>query len=84
MIVGGNPHAGPAFAKDVVPVTQKYRMRFLKEGTFPERKALIRNFVEGIKVVGDEPTLTYAVPMPSDGGTLEPASVLNLCQVRPS
>ena len=27
---------------------------FLQEGTFPERKALIRNFVEGIEVTGDE------------------------------
>ena len=39
---------------------------FLKDGTFPERKALIRNFVEGIEVVGDEATLTYTVPMPDD------------------
>ena len=27
---------------------------FLKEGTIPERKALIRNFVEGIEVMGEE------------------------------
>ena len=40
---------------------------FLKDGTIPERKALIRNFVESIEVVGDEATLTYTVPMPSDG-----------------
>ena len=40
---------------------------FLKDGTIPERKALIRNFVEGIEVDGDEATLTYTVPMPSDG-----------------
>ena len=44
---------------------------FLKDGTIPERKALIRNFVEGIEVVGDEATLTYTVPMPSDGVTSE-------------
>ena len=50
---------------------------FLKDGTFPERKALIRNFVEGIKVVGDEATVTYTVPMPSDGATSESASVLD-------
>ena len=31
---------------------------FLQEGTFPERKALIRNFVEGIEVTGDEAVLT--------------------------
>ena len=30
---------------------------FLKDGTYPERKALIRNFVEGIEVTGDEATL---------------------------
>ena len=36
---------------------------FLQEGTFPERKALIRNFVEGIEVVGDEATLTYTIPI---------------------
>ena len=50
---------------------------FLKDGTIPERKALIRNFVEGIEVDGDEATLTYTVPMPSDGATLEPTSVLD-------
>ena len=36
---------------------------FLKEGTIPERKALIGNFMEGIEVVGDERTMTYTVPM---------------------
>ena len=35
---------------------------FLQEGTFPERKSLIRNFVEGIEVAGDEATLTYTIP----------------------
>ena len=42
---------------------------FLELGTFPERKALIRNFVQGIEVVGDEATLTYTIPMPSDVGS---------------
>ena len=56
---------------------------FLKEGTFPERKALIRNFVEGIEVVGDEATLTYPVPMPRDGVTRESASVLDFVQSGP-
>ena len=37
---------------------------FLKEGTFPEHKALIRNFVEGIEVTGDEAVLTYTIPIP--------------------
>ena len=51
---------------------------FLEQGTFLERKALIRNFVEGIEVVGDETTLTYTSPMPSDGRTREGASVLEV------
>ena len=57
---------------------------FLQEGTFPERKALIRNFVEGIEVVGDEAVLTYTVPMPSDGATSESASVTRFRPVRPT
>ena len=56
---------------------------FLKDGTVPERKALIRNFVEGIEVVGDEATLTYTVPMPSDGVTSESASVLDFVKSGP-
>ena len=56
---------------------------FLREGTFPERKALIRNFVEGIEVVGDEATLTYTVPMPNDGVTRESAPVLDFVQSGP-
>ena len=57
---------------------------FLQEGTFPERKALIRNFVEGIEVVGDEATLTYTVPMPKDGVKRESASVLDFVQSGPA
>ena len=49
---------------------------FLMEGTFPERKALIRNFVQGIEIVEDEAVLTYTIPMPQDGVTSESASVL--------
>ena len=56
---------------------------FLKEGTFPERKALIRNFVEGIEVNADEAVLTYTIPMPSDGVTSESASVLDFVQSDP-
>ena len=56
---------------------------FLQEGTFPERKALIRNFVEGIEVTGDEATLTYTVPMPKDGVKRESASVLDFVQSGP-
>ena len=56
---------------------------FLKDGTIPERKALIRNFVEGIEVMGDEATLTYTVPMPSDGATSDSASVLDFVKSGP-
>ena len=56
---------------------------FLKDGMFPERKALIRNFVEGIEITGDEATLTYTIPMPSDGVTRESASVLDFVQSGP-
>ena len=48
-----------------------------------ERKALIRNFVEGIEVMGDEATLTYTVPMPSDGAMSESASVLDFVKSGP-
>ena len=66
---------------EIVEYVADFR-NFLKDGTIPERKALIRNFVEGIEVVGDEATLTYTVPMPSDGVTSESASVLDF--VKPS
>ncbi len=56
---------------------------FLQEGTFPERKALIRNFVKGIEVTGDEAVLTYTIPMPSDGVTKDSASVLDFVQSGP-
>ena len=44
------------------------KREFVQEGTFPERKALIRNFVESIKVVGDEATLTYTQPHADTAG----------------
>ena len=56
---------------------------FLKEGTIPEKKVLIRNFVEDIEVEGDEATLTYTVPMPSDGAMSESASVLDFVNSGP-
>ena len=56
---------------------------FLEEGSIPECKVLIRNFVEGIEVVGDEATLTYTIPMPSDGVTSESASVLDFVKSSP-
>ena len=49
---------------------------FRQQDPFPERKALIRNFVQEIEVIGDQATLTYTVPMPSDGATMEETSVL--------
>ncbi len=56
---------------------------FLMEGTFPERKALIRNFVQGIEIVENEAVLTYTIPMPQDGVTSESASVLDFVQSGP-
>ena len=56
---------------------------FLQKGTIPERKALIRNFVEDIEVKGDEAVLTYTVPMPRDGVTSESASVLDFVRSSP-
>ena len=56
---------------------------FLEEGTFPERKALIRNFVQGIEVSGDEAELTYTIPMPAGGVTSERAAVLDFVQSGP-
>ena len=56
---------------------------FLEEGTIPECKALIRNFVEGIEVNGDEAVLTYTIPMPNDGVTSESASVLDFVKSGP-
>ena len=53
---------------------------FLEEGTFPERKALIRNFVKGVEVAGDEATLSYTIPMPAGGVTSESTRVLDFVQ----
>ena len=55
----------------------------LQEGTFPERKALVRNFVKGIKITDDEAVLTYTIPMPSDGVTSEALPVLDFVQSGP-
>ena len=52
----------------------------LEEGTFPERKALIRNFVKGVEVAGDEATLSYTIPMPAGGVTSERTPVLDFVQ----
>ena len=55
-----------------------------QEGKFSKRKALIRNFVEHIDVLGTEATLTSAVPMLSDGVTSESASVLDSVKSGPT
>ena len=55
----------------------------LQEGTFPERKALVRNFVKGIELEGEEVQLTYTIPMPSDGVRSEATSVLDFVQSGP-
>ena len=52
-------------------------------GTSSIEKALIRNFVERIDVLGTEATLTYTIPMPSDGVTSEAASVLDFVKSSP-
>ena len=52
--------------------------KFLQKGNSPERKALIRNFVDGIEVTGDEAVLTYTIPIPNDGVISESASVLEV------
>ena len=68
--------------EEIVEYVADFR-NFLKDGTIPERKALIRNFVEGIEINGDEAVLTYTVPMPSDGVRREKASVLDFVQSSP-
>ncbi|MDE2868465.1 MAG: recombinase family protein [Chloroflexota bacterium] len=56
---------------------------FLQTGTIPERKALIRNFVQGVKIDGDEVSIRYTIPMPSDGATQDRESVLDFVQSGP-
>ena len=72
-----------------LPTTEEIKVyvadfrELLKEGTFPERKALVRNFVENIEVKKNEATLTYTIPMPKDGVSQESASVLGFVQSGP-
>ena len=68
--------------EEIVEYVADFR-NFLKDGTIPERKALIRNFVQGIEIVENEAVLTYTIPMPSDGVTTESASVLDFVQSGP-
>ena len=44
---------------------------------------LVRNFVEGIEVMGDVAALTYTIPMPIDAPTSESASVLDFVKPGP-
>ena len=69
-------------SKEIKGYVADFRELF-NEGTFPERKALIRNFVQGIEIVEDEAVLTYTIPMPQDGVTSESASVLDFVQSGP-
>ena len=75
--------------KVVLPTTEEVKeyvadfRSFLVEGTIPEQKALIRNFVQGVEVTGEEATLTYTIPMPSDGVTREGTPVLDFVQSGP-
>ena len=69
-------------SKEIKGYVADFRELF-QEGTFPERKALIRNFVQGIEIVEDEAVLTYTIPMPSDGVTSESAPVLDFVQSGP-
>ena len=69
-----------------LPTTEEIKVyvadfrELLQEGTFPERKALVRNFVENIEVKKNEAMLTYTIPMPRDGVSQESASVLDNVQ----
>ena len=69
-------------SKEIKGYVADFRALF-QEGTFPERKALIRNFVQGIEIVEDEAVLTYTIPMPQDGVTWETAPVLDFVQSSP-
>ena len=56
---------------------------FLQTGSIPERKALIRNFVKGIRIAPDQVGMTYTIPMPSDGAMIDSESVLGIVQPSP-
>ncbi|MCY4616971.1 MAG: recombinase family protein [Chloroflexi bacterium] len=56
---------------------------FLQAGSIPERKSLIRNFVKRIKIAPKQVTLTYTIPMPTDGAMIESESVLGIVQSSP-
>ncbi|MCY3567805.1 MAG: hypothetical protein OXH38_04220 [Chloroflexi bacterium] len=56
---------------------------FLQAGSIPERKALIRNFVDGIRISPDQVRMSYAIPMPSDGAMIDSESVLGVVPPSP-
>ena len=68
--------------KDIKRYVADFR-QFLENGPFPERKALIRNFVKRIEIVEGQAELTYTIPMPQDGVTSESAPVLDFVQSGP-
>ncbi|MCY4623582.1 MAG: recombinase family protein [Chloroflexi bacterium] len=68
-------------AKEVKGYVQDFHT-LLQRADFPERKALIRNFVKRIEVTGSEATLDYTVPMPPHGALQEGSSVRTFVQAR--
>ncbi len=72
-----------------LPTTQEIRRyaadfrEFLQAGSIPERKALMRNFLKGIKIGPEQVELTYTIPMPTDGATTDSESVLAIVQSSP-
>ena len=63
-------------AKEIKEYVEDFR-GILQRADFPERKALIRNFVKRIEVTGKKATLTYTIPMPPTGVRREGTSVLD-------
>ena len=50
---------------------------FLEKESLPEKRTFIQSFVKELKILGDEVTLTYTVPMPPKGLKTEWVSVLS-------
>ena len=69
-------------SKEIKGYMADFRALF-QDGTFPERKTLIRNFVQGIEIVEDKPVLTYTIPMPQDRIKSESAPVLDFVRSGP-
>ena len=52
----------------------------LTDSPLTERRAFIRSFVKEVKVIGDEATLSYTIPLPPGGVMEEKAGVLPIVQ----